>query len=253
MHKRAIWCVCLLTLLWMAAGTPLRAQDHGKPPVYTYLAEWAVPRAQWADMTKVDEDERPLMDKLVADGTIIGHGAWTNLIHQEGEPTHGTWFTASSEGNLMKALEALYARPTLTAPVLAASKHWDYIMVSRTYNGRSGKFEGGYLSGGGDVKPGHEREYQELGNAVFVPVLEKLLADGAITSYTVASEDYHTHKPGRVTFVLTTPDAAALDKVDQAFEPLFEKNLSLGPALGSMTDAETQRDFLARVRYMTNK
>ena len=28
-----------------------------------------------------------MMDKLIADGTLTGYGAFTNLIHQEGEPT----------------------------------------------------------------------------------------------------------------------------------------------------------------------
>jgi hypothetical protein len=110
--------------------------------VYTYIAEWNVPRAQWADMVKVDEQDRPLLDKLVADGTLTAYGAFTNLIHQEGAPTHGSWFTATSEGNLMKALEAIYTQPgCTTAPVEAASKHWDYIVVSRIYNQRSGKSE----------------------------------------------------------------------------------------------------------------
>ena len=45
-------------------------------------------------MAKLDEQDKPLLDKLVADGTLIGYGAYYNLIHQEGEPTHGSWFTA---------------------------------------------------------------------------------------------------------------------------------------------------------------
>ena len=149
-----------------ATGASLKAQnaDQGKPPVYTYISEWAVPRAQWAEMVKVDEQDRSLMDKLVADGTLTGYGAYTNLIHQEGEPTHGTWFTATSEGNLLKALEAVYAQPgTTTAPVQGASKHWDYMLVGRVYNQRPGKSEGGYLAGDQwDVKPGEMRAYNDL-------------------------------------------------------------------------------------------
>ena len=109
MQKRAIWYVGLFTLLAMGGGLPARAQmqDQGKPPIYTYVSQWAVPRAQWPEMTKINQDEKPLMDKLMADGTITSYGDFTNLIHQEGEATHGSWFTATSEGNLMKALEGL--------------------------------------------------------------------------------------------------------------------------------------------------
>ena len=35
-------------------------------------------------MTKADELDRPVLDKLVADGTLVGYGAYTNIIHQGG-------------------------------------------------------------------------------------------------------------------------------------------------------------------------
>src|SRR5262249_61236767 len=78
---------------------PLQAQTaaKSKPTVYTYVAQWAVPRAQWADIVKADEADRPVLDKLVADGTLIGYGAYTNLIHQARQPTHGTEIFSPSE------------------------------------------------------------------------------------------------------------------------------------------------------------
>lgn len=195
------------------------------------------------------------MDKLVADGTLTGYGSFTNLIHQEGEPTHGTWFTATSEGRLMKGLEALYAEPgATTAPVEGASKHWDYIMISRIYNQRSGKSEGGYLAGDHwDVKAGDMHAYTELMKSDLVPVLDKLLADGAITSYGMDTEDYHQQKLGRVTFYFTTSDSAGLDKANEAFQQVYEKNAALGAAFRSLTEREGHSDFLARLRYMNNK
>jgi hypothetical protein len=256
MQKRAMRYVCLLILVVLATGTSMRAQndDQGKPPTYTYIAEWSVPRAQWTDMVKVDYQERPLMDKLVADGTLLGYGTFANLIHQEGEPTHGSWFTATSEGRLMKALEAVYAQGTTTSPVQAASKHWDFILVSRAHNGRSGHYEGAYLSGSNwDVKPGEGRAFRDLMNSRLVPVLEKLLADGALVSYSVDTEDYHTQKPGRVSLVFTTVDTAGLDKVDQTLEAAFDKDNEIGPAIRTMTDSEGHRDFLLRVTHMAIK
>jgi hypothetical protein len=256
MKNRAAWCFSLLSVV-LAGGVSLQAQtaDQGKPPVYTYLSEWSVPRAQWADMVKVDEQDRPLMDKLVADGTLTGYGAFTNLLHQEGEPTHGTWFTATSEGNLLKALEAVYAQPgTTTAPVQGASKHWDYMLVGRVYNQRSGKSEGGYLAGDQwDVKPGEMRAYNDLVKSALVPVFEKLLADGVVTSYGMETEDFHNQKLGRVTFYFTTPDTSAFDKASKALDGAFDSSPALGSALQSMVDREGHHDFLARLRYMSNK
>jgi hypothetical protein len=256
MQKRVIKCVCLLIFLALAAGLPARAQSAGqsKPPMYTYIAEWAVPREQWADMEKIDDQEKSLMEKLVADGTLVSYGDFTNLIHQEGEPTHGSWFSATSEGNLLKALEAVYAQGVTTAPVQAASKHWDFITVSRMYNARPGKSEGGYLIvSDWNVKPGRMHEFNELAKSTFEPVYEKLLADGVVTAYGMESEDFHSQKVGRVSFYLTTPDAAAIDKVDKALDELFEKNSALGPAFRSMAESEGHRDYLARLRYMENK
>jgi hypothetical protein len=60
------------------------------------------------------------------------------LIDQEGEPTHGSWFTASSEGKLMKALEQVYALGLTPSPVEAESKHWDLVLHSSSYNGVRG-------------------------------------------------------------------------------------------------------------------
>jgi hypothetical protein len=71
----------------------------------------AVPRAQWAD-GEARRAGLTLLDKLVGDGTLTGYGAYSNLIHQEGEPTHGTWFTATSEGKLLKALGSRLATET---------------------------------------------------------------------------------------------------------------------------------------------
>jgi polyphosphate kinase 2 (PPK2 family) len=141
-----------------------------------------------------------------------------------------------------------------TAPVQAASKHWDYIVVSRIYNQRSGKSESGYLAGDQwDVKPGEMREYNDLMKSAPVPACEKLLTDGVVRSYGMDTEDFHQQKLGRVTFYFTTSDASGLDKASKAFDEAFDKNAALGAAFRSMTDREGHRDFLARLRYMTTK
>ncbi|MGH9614379.1 MAG: hypothetical protein ACRD4P_14995, partial [Bryobacteraceae bacterium] len=160
-----------------------------------------------------------------------------------------------SEGNLLKALEAVYAQPgSTTAPVEGASKHWDYMLVSRIYNQRSGKSEGGYLAGGHwDVKPGQMGAYDDLMKSALVPIYEKLLADGAITSYGTEIEDFHSEKLGRVTFYFTTADASGFDKASKAFDEAFDKSPALAAALQSMVDREGHRDFLYRLRYMSNK
>jgi hypothetical protein len=256
MHKRILWATFWVTFVALSAASPIGAQssEEKKPPIYTYVSRWAVPRAQWGDMSKLDDQERALMEKLYAEGTITGYGNFASAIHTEGQPTHGSWFSATSVAGLMKALDALLGRPTATAPVLAASKHWDLIVTSRNYNGRAGKYQGAYLDVAGfEVKPGHSREFYDVVKNSIVPMYEKLLEDGAIISYSIDEEAYHTENPGRISFVYTAPDATGLDKVRAAVEETIEKTPALGPAFSSIINTESHRDFLGRVSNMAQK
>jgi hypothetical protein len=254
MQKKILGMGCLW-LLALGVVWPARAKaDDKKPPTYTYIAEWAVPRDQWRDYAKVTADERATMDQLVANGTIIGYGDFSSLLHQEGHPTHGSWFTATSRAGLLKALEAIYKLPQVTFPALNNSKHWDYIVVSRVHGERSGKFQGGYLSGGGfDVKPGQEKTFNDIMNKSIVPIMEKLLAEGVVTSYSVDNEEFHTESPGRVTFVYTAADAAGVDKVEDTIIAAFRNDPALESAATAAVEWKGHRDFLARVGNMVNK
>ena len=254
---RKLWGTGLLLLVvCFTAVTPGLAQAPAgeKPPVYLYSAEWVVPRAQWADMDKLADADKPVLDKLVADGTLVGYGAWSNLMHQAGAPTHGTWFSATSEGKLLKALEAIYAQPLLVgAPAQGASKHWDYFLTASVYGSKPGA-SGGYLTWSRwEFQPGQMRSYMELVKKTFVPMLDKLLAEGTITSYGELTEDYHTEKMGVVFEYFTVPDAASLDKANDAFEALFNANPTLMGAVRSMTSPEGHRDYITRLRFMNNK
>jgi hypothetical protein len=243
-------------LLVLATGLPVRAQgpEGGKAAIYTYVAEWAVPREQWRDYAKVNADERETLDKLVADGTLIGYGEFSSLLHQEGLPTHGSWFTATSRAGLLKTLEAMYKLPQVTFPVLANSKHWDFFLTSRMHGMKSGKFQGGYLVGGGfDVKPGQEKAFNELMKKNVQPIMEKLLAEGAITSYSADTEEFHAETPGRVTLVYTATDAAGVDKVENALESAIMGDPTLESSFRAAVDWKGHRDFLARVGSMVNK
>ena len=254
MQNRVLWGICALIFGVLAVGLPLKAQSESKPPMYVYISQWAVPRAQWGDMAKLDDQDRALEDKLLANGTITAYGELGNLIHAEGQPTHADFFWATSEGNILKALAAFYAQPDNTSPVLAASKHRDHLVVSHVHNARSGKYVGAYLEGSmWQVKPGQTRAFINLIKDKFVPELEKGLADGNVIFYNVETEDYHTQAPGLVVTVFAVPDAAALDKINDAFEAALGKDSEIGPAIGALTGRDSHRDFLDRITHMAIK
>ncbi len=255
MHKRVFGFVFLILGLALAVS-PLLAQTAApaKPPIYVYVSTWAVPRAQWGDMEKLDNLDKPLLDKAIADGTIVGYGAYTNLIHQEGEPTHGSWFTATSEGNLLKTLETFYAHPGSTdATVQGASKHWDQILTGDLYNGKPGSSAGYLIWSKWVVKPGMMKAYADLTKKEVAPAMDKLVADGTVTSWGELTEDYHTDKLGTVYDYFTVPDTAALDKLNKVFDDLFGANSALAPAYGQLTEREGHRDYLTHLRFMTSK
>lgn len=238
------------------AGRPANAQSAAmeKPAVYTYVSEWAVPRAMWADYKKEDDTDVEAMKKAMAEGTIVSYGSFAVLNHQEGAPTHGSWFTATSMANLMKVLEGLRNSPGATAPVLAASKHWDYIMISRNHDGHPGTFTNGYLRvARWPEKAGANDPDGKIQRATIIGILEKLLAEGALHSYTIDEEVVHSEDPGTMYVVLVANGAEGLDKFDAAITELRKNNPVALAAYASLIDAHGHRDTLARVSVMANK
>jgi hypothetical protein len=246
--------VCGAAILMAARPATAQSAAAEKPAVYTYVSEWAVPRAMWADYKKEDDADLDAMKKAMADNTIVSYGSFAVLNHQEGAATHGSWFSATSMANLMKVLEGLRSAPGATAPVLAASKHWDYILTSREHNGHTGTFTNGYLrvarwsprAGGSDPDGKIQR-------ATIVGVLEKLLAAGALHSYTIDEEVVHSEEPGTTYVVLVANGAEGLDKFDAAIEDLRKNNPVALAAYQSLIDSHGHRDTLAHVNTMTNK
>jgi hypothetical protein len=247
--------VCAATLLLVpAVSTKAQGAAAEKPAVYTYVSEWAVPRAMWADYKKEDDADLDAMKKAMADGTIVSYGSFSVLNHQEGAPTHGSWFAATSLANLLKVLEGLRSAPGATAPVLAASKHWDYILSSTEHNNHAGTFTNGYLrvarwparAGGNDPEGKIQR-------ATMVGILEKLFAEGALHSYTIDEEVVHSEDPGTTYVVLVANGAEGLDKFNAAISDMRKNNPVALAAYGTLVESHGHRDTLAHVNTMTNK
>jgi len=246
-----------MALAWLLLGArPAQAQGGSaeKPPVYTYVSEWGVPRAMWADFKKQDDADLDLLKKGLGDGTIVGFGTFAVLNHQEDAPTHGSWFTATSMANLMKMLETLRNAPGLTAPVLAASKHWDYVMSSTNYGAHSGTFTNGYLRVAiWPGKAGANDPDGKIVKATMVAMLEKLLTDGAIHSYSIDTENVHSNDPGSMAVVFVANGAEGLDAFNAAVAEMGKNNPVGLAAYGSLVEAHGHRDTLARVSVMSSK
>ncbi|HUV69359.1 MAG TPA: hypothetical protein VMW15_06830 [Terracidiphilus sp.] len=254
MNKR-LWCVFtgLCGLLMLATcATPSGAQTtevKEKPPMYSYVANWQIPRAHWAEMEAFNAAHQAIMDKALADGTLVGYGNDENRVHQPDTETHDTWWSSMSMAGLMKVLDQQMASGNAAPSVLdTATKHWDSIYLSRYYNWKSGAYKGGYV---------HVSVYKVKADApddavatlsknLIVPLMEKMLADGAIVEYEVDEQAIHTSAPGTFVLVYVTPTAEGLDKVSAGLMAAVKAQPLAGPAFGSMTDDSGHRDELEK-------
>jgi hypothetical protein len=243
----------LLAVALGISATALRAQStpevKEKPPMYTYASVWTIPRAQWGEMAKSDAADTDTMAKALASGAIVAYGHDTALVHTADGPTHDEFWSSMSMAGLLSLLEQFYKNGSAASPVLSsATKHYDEILVSRFYNWTSGSCKGCYTHGGFyKLKEDAPNDTVEtLSKSLFVPLFEKLLADGTIKEYEIDIQAIHTSAPGSFAIFYITPTAEGLDKVNDAIRDAGKNNPLLSPALGSMLDSTGHRDELTR-------
>lgn len=233
-------------------AVPARAQMSEvkeKPPMYSYVANWDIPRANWPDMDKAAAANNATMEKALADGTIVGYGYDTNLVHQLSLETHDDWWSATSLAGLLKVLDQLRSSDTNTSSVLnSATKHWDNIYVSRYYNWKSGSYKGGYTSVASYKLKADapDNAVALLSKSLVAPLLEKMLADGTILEYEIDTEAIHTEAPDTFAIVFIAPKPEGIDTVYAAIMSAQKANPLGVRAFGSALDVSAHRDELAK-------
>lgn len=244
--------VLALTAAAALSSAPASAQTmemKEKPPMYSYVADWSIPRAQWAEMAKSDAADEKLMEKAFASGTIVAYGNDMNLIHQPDQATHDGWWSAMSMAGVLNVLDQAYTSGSATAPVLStATKHWDNLYVSRYYNWHSGSWKGVYTHASSYTlkaeAPGDAVE--KLIKTMIAPLMEKMLADGTIHEWEVDTEAIHTTNPNTFWLFYIAANAEGLDKVSGALADALKASPLDGPAFRSMVDFSEHRDELVR-------
>jgi hypothetical protein len=236
----------MFTVGAMPAGAQM-SQVKEKPPMYSYVANWAIPRAQWGEMEKAYAPDQKILEQALAKGTIVGYGNDEVLVHEADGETHDDWWSSMSMAGLLNVLNEFYTSGNATSSVLqSATKHWDSIYISRYYNWRSGPVKGGYTSVSAYQLKGDAPDdaVDTLSKNLIAPLLEKTLADGAIAEYEIDTQAVHSRAPGMFIIVYLTPTAKGLDKVNAAIQETLKSNPLDGPAFGSMVDFGPHRDEL---------
>jgi hypothetical protein len=253
--NRELWrvfaglCALAMSAVWAGPANAQMSEVKEKPALYTYVAEWDIPRAQWADMEKGSAPVQKLMDKAIADGTIVGYGNDVTLVHQPDGATHDNWWSAMSLAGVLNVLDQLEKSGDSASSVFAsATAHGDNIYVSRYYNWHSGSWKDGYTyTASYRLKPDAPDDAVEtLSKNLIAPMLEKLVADGTLHEYEVDTQAVHTEAPGTLLIVYVAVKADGLDKVNAALQETIKSNPLAGPAFYSMVDIAAHRDELVR-------
>jgi len=242
-------CLLVLAAVWAAPASAQTSDVKEKPPMYSYVSNWTIPRAQWAEMDKSAADDQKILDQALAKGTIVAYGRDLNLVHSADGPTHDDWWSATSLAGVLNVLDQFYKSGTPTSPVLqSATKHWDNIYVSRYYNWHSGPFKDAYTYVATYKLKGDAPDdaVEMLSKNLIVPLLEKQLADGTLHEYEIDTEAIHSDAPGTFFIVYIAATAEGLDKVNAAIRDSLKASPLNGPAFGSMIDYTAHRDYLAR-------
>src|ERR1700682_2285576 len=82
-----------VALLVFSAPAALSQMEQAQP-VYTYVSQFQVPRANWAQFAEdTEKTTNPIFQRLMADGAILGWGDFENIVHTPDGMTHGAWWS----------------------------------------------------------------------------------------------------------------------------------------------------------------
>ena len=101
-------CVFGVAAVWSAPADAQAAEAKEKPPMYTYVGNWDIPRAQWSEMQKNVAADQSVLEKSLAIGTIVAYGNDVNLVHEADGGTHDDWWSAMSMAGLLNVLDQFY-------------------------------------------------------------------------------------------------------------------------------------------------
>jgi hypothetical protein len=230
-------CLAVLGMTATLAGAQTDEVKQ-KPRLYRYESYWVFPRARWGDVDKDNAaGNRKILAPALADGSLIGYGDEENQVHSAEGFTHDNWWQANSWAGVMKVVEGFHKGSSPSSPLLVSStKHWDHVFVSRFYNWKAGSWKGAYgYTATYKLKPdAPDDAVRTLSQRWFVPLFERLLADGTIVEYEVDEDTVHTDLPDQFFVYFLMPSAGGLDKVTAAIRAAVGENPLIGPAFASI-------------------
>ena len=249
-----------LIVVLVAAGiaAPIAFSQMGKmgmgqPVVYTFVSQFQVPRAHWAEYSENTEKSFvPIAEKMVADGTILTYVTFEHVVHTVDGYTHGAAFSSISIAGLTKVLDEL-RKAGPQAGQVAATRHEDFLMQTSMYT-----------TGGGalaylrvvcqNAKPDKPEGYAAMIKKLLWPTVEEQLKKGVVSYVGLDSQYVNTTTPSTRCLVVDYPSAEAMDKWAAAVSATLGKMSPADSAAfygAAVTDS--RRDIMARITHSGHK
>lgn len=234
------------------------------------------------DATLIDlvkKYDQPAFAKLISEGTVLGWGLDTAMLHHEGEPQYYFWWTvpnytaqdkviavieetekklkADDEKRTAEARRLKQPAPKTAEQEMMESIDFDHHtdLLLRNISSNVGSIPAGTLPytwlSRFKVDRGKGADFKKLWEKYDKPIWDKLVADGVVFGYGLAAEDITSMGPGMRWFWIISKDHASIDKVDAAFRADREKRseeerAAISQQYRDVTDNSMDHDDLFR-------
>src|SRR5712692_10368073 len=250
MKRIAGLLLVVMAVILVPAALP---QMEPTPTVYTYVSQFQIPRANWAQYSEDTEKSFvPVVEKSLADGAILSWSTFEQVVHTPDGYTHGAAWSSTSISGLMKVLDEIRKAGPRPGQI-AATKHEDYLMQTSMY--RVGSGTPTYLrvacSNAKADKPG---DYTATLKKLLVPTFEEQVKKGVATFYGVDEQYVNTAAPSTRCVVINYPNAEGMDKWAAAINTTMSKWSAAERAeFAGSTVVDSRRDIMARITHSGHK
>ncbi len=230
------------SFVWVLQARAQTGEVKEKPPVYSYIAVWNIPRDQWQARESQAAAARKILDRSISDGTIVAYGFDEN-------PLHDTFWLSLSKAGLQNVRDQFQKAGISVAPKQAgAAAPPVSILASRYYNWHTGVWKNAYVHVGiYKMRPEAPKDVVDiLSKNYFAPPLEKMLADGSIFEWETDVYADPQDSPGTFLIAYLSATSDGLDKANNAVQKILKSNPPKGPAFDTLVDASASRDVVVR-------
>ncbi|MHB8525957.1 MAG: hypothetical protein ACYDD2_07365 [Candidatus Acidiferrales bacterium] len=251
--KKILICAATIAMGFLVGAPFASAQEKPAQILYTFVSQWSVPRAHWGDMEKFSQSMKPILDKLVDDGTLTGYGFADVVVHTVDGPTQEDWMQATSVGGILRALDAVREAANTSAALMDA-RHSDIFLRSTIHESKAGTYEHGYLwVGSFAIKPGHVDDWSQNFKTYMAPELAKMVDDGTLAAYQLDTQLVHEGDTNTLDYAFVTTQPDGIDKVQAMIRQVEGKNPAIGGSFDSWERDKGHSDSISLVMMMRTK